>query len=373
MLIHNAAAYIDGSFTDSMDVRVENRRVTALGKDLPRLRDEEVLNAGGRYLLPGFVDVHIHGCAGADTMNGESDIRRMSRFLAEMGVAAFLPTTMSASAEATKAAVSGIRSVMESPEVSGACVLGAHLEAPFLQPGKCGAQDAAYFLLPEMKALTELTGGDLSCVRLMTMAPELEGSEAVIRQAYAAGIHISLGHTAANAAQVHAAADWGADHITHTFNAQTPLHHREPGVPGAALTDDRLYCEMISDTIHLHPDILNLIWRAKGAAHTVVITDAMEAAGMPDGTYSLGGQAVMVHKGRAELQDGTLAGSVLTMPQALRNLIRQARIPAADAVRMCTQSPAESIGEAEYGRLFKGVHTPLTLWDHAWDQYTVIM
>ena len=209
-------------------------------------------------------------------------------------------------------------------------------------------------------------------MKLITVAAEKEGSEAFIRQAAAAGIHVSVGHTSATAEQTHQAADWGADHVTHTFNAQPPLHHREPGVPGAALTDDRLYCEMICDGIHLHPDILSLVWRAKGAKKALAVTDAMEAAGMPDGQYSLGGQPVYVERGQARLEDGTLAGSVLTMPQALMNLIRLAKIPPADAVRMCTLTPAESIGCPDAGRLQAGAAGPLTLWSDGWTRWQVL-
>ena len=171
---------------------------------------------------------------------------------------------------------------------------------------------------------------------------------------------------------MHQAADWGSDHVTHTFNAQSPLHHRKPGVPGAALTDDRLYCEMICDGVHLHPDIIRLLYRAKSAEKAVMITDAMEAAGMPDGEYELGGQKVFVHGAEARLASGTLAGSVLTMPRALRNMICRFGIPAEDAVRMCTLTPAESIGEAKAGRIAPGSPAILTLWDQAWDQMTVV-
>ena len=261
---------------------------------------------------------------------------------------------------------------MDRPEKGGTRVLGAHMEAPFLQPEKAGAQRKEYFRNPSWADLETMTDGKPEIVRLITLAPELPGSESFIRQASEAGMHISIGHTSANADNVHAAADWGADHVTHTFNAQTPLHHRKPGVPGAALTDDRLYCEMICDGVHLHADIIRLITRCKGPGRAVAITDAMEAAGMPDGEYALGGQKVFVRAGEARLSDGTLAGSVLTMPDALRNLILRFGIASADACAMCTSTPAASIGEKLAGQMLPGAPGILTRWDAGWNLISVI-
>lgn len=185
-------------------------------------------------------------------------------------------------------------------------------------------------------------------------------------------MRISIGHTAANAAQAHAAADWGADHVTHTFNAQTPIHHREPGVAGAALVDERLYCEIICDGKHLHDDIVKMLIRCKGRERTVAITDAMEAAGMPEGEYSLGGQVVFVKDGSARLADGTLAGSILTMPQALHNLIHRYGVDPADACAMCTSTPARSIGEHVAGHMVPGSPAVMTRWSHDWRLKSVI-
>lgn len=371
MLIRNARALRHGDFIPETDVRLEGGVIASVGH-LTARDGETVLDAERRYLLPGFVDVHIHAFKCHDAMRGESNVRAMSRDLAELGVAAFLPTTMSASKEDTEKAVAGIRAVMVRPEEEGARVMGAHMEAPFLQQTKCGAQLAEFFEPPSMKCLLNFTGGDLGAVRMITVAPELDGADTFIREAAEANIVVSVGHTAATAAQTHAAADCGARHITHTFNAQTPLNHREPGVPGAALTDERYFCQMITDCIHLHPDTLKLIWKAKGRERAVVITDAMEAAGMPEGEYELGGQKVYVKDGSARLASGTLAGSVLTMPQALMNLIRIG-IPANDAAVMCTRTPALSIGESVLGTLQPGSPAPLTLWSADWDEYEIIL
>ena len=366
MLIRNAAVYNGNEFTENTDVRIRDGRIAETGTGLCPEAGEKVTDLAGDYLLPGFVDVHIHAFGGRDTMQGEEAVRAMSRDLFRLGVAAFCPTTMSADPEDTRNAVAGIRAVMDRPEPEGALVLGAHMEAPFLQETKAGAQRKEFFTDPSMEKLEKLTGGDMAAVKLITMAPEKAGSEAFIRQAAAEGIHVSVGHTSATAEQTHLAADWGADHVTHTFNAQTPLHHREPGVPGAALTDGRLYCEMICDGIHLHRDAVRLLARCKGPARAVAITDAMEAAGLPDGEYALGGQKVYVRSGEARLADGTLAGSVLTMPKALENLIHLFGIRPEEACAMCTCTPADSIGEKKAGRIVLGAPAVLTRWSRDW-------
>lgn len=366
MLLINAIIPLNDQFVPDLRIRLKDGCITDIGADLSPLLGEEVIDLAGDHLLPGFVDVHIHAYMGRDAMQGEEAVRAMSRGLYEAGVAAFLPTTMSAFVSETRAAVDGIRAVMKAPESRGAKVLGAHMEAPFLNPKKCGAQLPECLRDPDWDTFLTMVAGDVSAVKMMTMAPELPGADDFIRQATAQGIVISLGHSAATAEQAHHAAEMGASHVTHTFNAQPPLHHREPGLTGAALTDDRLYAEFISDGIHLHGDIVRLLCAAKGPKKAVAITDAMEAAGMPDGEYSLGGQPVTVKDGQARLHDGTLAGSVLTMKQALSNLIHRFGIAPIDAVRMCTLTPAESVGEAVCGRMCVGSPAPLTRWTKDW-------
>lgn len=218
----------------------------------------------------------------------------------------------------------------------------------------------------------DLTGGDISIVRTITLAPELPGAEAFIRQAAQCGIAVSLGHSTADAETAHAAARWGASRVTHTFNAQSLLSHRAPGLPGAALTDDRLLVEFIADGVHLHGDVVQLIYRCKGAGRAIAITDAMEAATLPDGRYQLGGQPVTVRDGQARLNDGTLAGSVLTMRQALENLIHRFGVAPSAAVRMCTRTPAEAMGEDVLGQIVPGSPAPLTRWTKNWRFASII-
>lgn len=371
MLIENGNIFTGKKFDNGISVRLQNGIVSEVGEKTAADNTEPRIDLEGDFLLPGFVDVHIHAFRGSDTMRGEADIRRMSRELAKTGTGAFCPTTMSASEEDTRSALSGICAVMDRPERNGARVLGAHMEAPFLSEGRAGAQMKQFFTDPDWNALMRMTDNK-DIVRLITLAPERNGSEQFIRHAASAGIRISVGHTDATAAQLHAAGDWGADHVTHTFNAQTPIHHREPGVPGAALADERFYCEMICDGKHLHEDIIRLLILCKGAERAVAITDAMEAAGMPDGEYSLGGQAVYVKDNAARLTDGTLAGSVLTMPQALYNLIHRYGTNPPDACAMCTSTPAQSIGENVAGHMVPGSPGVLTRWSTDWRMKSVI-
>lgn len=351
MLIKNAKIFTKGAFTNPTNVAVKNQHIIAIGNDVSA--SGPIVDLGGDYLLPGFVDVHIHAFKGNDTMFGEAAVRNMSRELRKFGVAAFLPTTMSASAEDTVKALAGIKAVMDRPEEGGAVVLGAHMEAPFLSPSKAGAQVKEFFTDPCDDEWKRFTGDYEDIVRLITMAPEKPGAMELIEKLTRKGIAVSIGHTSADAACVHEAADVGACHVTHTFNAQTPLNHRAPGVPGAALVNDRLYCEFIGDGIHLHPDIVRLIYRCKGNDKSVAITDAMEAAGMPDGKYALGGQDVFVKDGAARLADGTLAGSTLTMIRAFQNLIKFG-ISAEDAAAMVTSTPAASIHNSIWGKIEVG-------------------
>lgn len=366
MLIRNAILPQGGCFTPGLCVRLREGAVSAVGPDLAPQAGEEALDLGGDFLLPGFVDVHIHGFGGHDAMRGEVNVRAMSRDLFALGVAAFCPTTMSASVADTNAALAGIRAVMERPEPRGARVLGAHMEAPFLNPEKAGAQQARFFADPDWDVFLRLTGGHPEAVRCITVAPERPGSEAFIRAAAAAGIRVSLGHSGADAECAHRAADAGADRATHLFNASSPFTHRAPGLPGAALADDRFYCEMICDGVHLHRDTVRLIARCKGPEKAVAVTDAMEAAGLPDGLYALGGQQVTVRRGEARLTSGTLAGSVLTMPLALENLIHRFGLDPAAACAMVTAAPAASVGAAPCGSFAPGSPAPLTRWTPDW-------
>ena len=371
MLIENGKVFTGDRFETGIDIRVVNGIVSEVGEKTGADNGENRIDLEGDYLLPGFVDVHIHAYRGSDTMRGEADVRRMSRELAKAGTGAFCPTTMSASVQDTAGVLSDIRKVIERPEGKGARVLGAHMEAPFLSPKYKGAQRAECLRLPSMEAYREITG-DLSCVRMMTIAPELPGAIPLIRALHERGVILCAAHSAATAEQVHQAADAGLTQITHLFNAQTPLHHRDPGVPGAGLADDRLAVQVIADGIHLHPDVLRIAALCKGSRGMILISDSMEAAGLPEGTYELGGQKVLVSGGAARLENGVLAGSTLLLHQAVKNMICLAGIAPECVIPMATSTPADSIGASEFGRISVGACGVLAEMNPEWEFVTTV-
>lgn len=361
--VRNGVVFLDGAFVRT-DVHIRQGKIVAIGTDL-QAEDETPVDCQGRYVLPGFVDIHIHAYGGADCMRGEADVRRMSSGLLENGVAAFVPTTMSAFPEQTHQALCGIQAAMDHPQQRGALVLGAHMEAPFLAPAYKGAQLAQCLQAPSVEAYEAMVRG-LSCVRMMTLAPELDGALPLIAELRRRGVVVCAAHSGATAEQVHAAADAGLSQITHLFNAQSPLHHRSPGVPGAGLADSRIVVQLIADGIHLHPDVLRIAALCKGAQGVALITDAMEAAGLPDGRYDLGGQAVQVQDGAARLSDGVLAGSTLLMHQAVRNMITLAHIRPEEVIPMATSTPADALGAKTLGRIQPGAYGVLALMDMDW-------
>lgn len=363
MLIRNASVFDGERLHAHLDVRVEGALVTKRGWSLQPVSGEPVVEAEGCVLAPGFIDVHIHGYAGHDMMEGEDAVRHMSRGLTRHGVTSFLPTTMSASVEETNRAVRAVSRTMGN--APGARVLGCHLEAPFLNARKKGAQRADTLLAPSLEAYRALVQGGEQAARLLTLAPELPGARALI-EALRGEIVLSAGHTTATYDEMEQAAGWGISQVTHLFNAMNPLHHRDPSVPGAALSDDRLSVQMICDFVHLHPAVVRLAWASKGAGRCLLITDAMMATQMQDGLYDLGGQPVEVKAGQARLTDGTLAGSTLTMDQAVRNLIHGLGLPAADVLRMAATTPANCLGEGRLGVVREGCPADLVLLDSEW-------
>ena len=369
MLVKNGTAFIGGHFARA-DVRVENGKIAQIGDLQPR-EGEEVRSAAGLYVLPGFVDIHIHAYAGADCMRGENDVRRMSEGLLQTGVAAFMPTTMSAPMGATNRALLGIQQVKDHPCEKGAAVLGAHMEAPFLCEQYKGAQLGECLMNPTVEAYETMTRGT-DCVKMLTLAPELPGALDMVAYLKEKGVVTCAAHSNATAEDVHAAADRGLTQITHLFNAQSPLHHRKPGVPGAGLADDRIIVQVIADGLHLHPDVLRIAALCKGAKGMALISDSMEAAGMPDGQYDLGGQAVFVKNGEARLADGVIAGSTLVLHRAIRNMITLAKMPPETVIPMATSTPADSVGAKGYGRIEPGACGVLTLMDADWKLAGVI-
>ncbi|HUV69695.1 MAG TPA: N-acetylglucosamine-6-phosphate deacetylase [Terracidiphilus sp.] len=304
-----------------------------------------VLDYPEATLAPAFLDIHIHGAAGHDVMEATPEaIATIGRFLATRGTGNFLATTVTAPLDATLRAVAGLAKLIQKPGAGNgqplARPIGIHLEGPFLSHEKRGVQPAEHLLAPDIPTFDRLFDASEGLIRLITLAPELPGAIELTAHAVARGVRVSLGHSNATAAETRAAIQAGATSATHTFNAMRVLDHHEIGILGTVLTDDSLYAELICDGIHNTPEMVKLWYRAKGPSRAILVTDAMSAAGMPDGEYRLGGFPVQVANGRA-MARGVLAGSVLTLDRALTNLVEYAGAPLEDALRLLTTNPAD--------------------------------
>jgi len=303
----------------------------------------------GATLAPAFFDIHFHGAAGHDVMEATPEaLSAIGAMLARHGTASFLATTVTAPLDATLRAVEGLARLIEQPDLLQnkekiARPVGIHLEGPFLSHAKRGVQPAEHLLAPDIATFDRLFEAAQGQVRLMTLAPELPGAVDLAAHATARGVRVSLGHSNATAAETRTAITAGAVSATHTFNAMRPLDHREPGILGIVLTDDRMYSEIICDGIHNEPEMVKLWWRAKGEQRAILVTDAMSATGMPDGEYQLGGFAVQVANGRCTAR-GVLAGSVLTLDRALSNFVAFTGAPVEKGLRLLTVNPAAMTG-----------------------------
>lgn len=315
------------------------------------------------YLIPGMIDLHVHGAKNCDVM--DCDIKALgtiTRALAAEGVTGFLATTMTA----PKADIENVLRVVASFEdpKQGAAILGVHLEGPFIASAKMGAQNPAGIMAPDadlMRHWQKIAGGS---IRLVTIAPELSGVTALIKALRDMGIVASVGHTNATYDETCSAITAGCTHATHLFNAMRGIHQREPGAVTALLLSENVSAELIVDGVHLHPAIVDLSLRMKGRDRLLLVTDAMRAKCLGDGRYDLGGQMVDVKSGKATLSDGTLAGSTLRMPQALKNIVKYTGCSLQDAVVMASRNPARVLGLPRKGEICIGNDADLVVLNH---------
>lgn len=321
-------------------------------------------------LAPGFVDIHMHGGAGLDVMRAApAELPHLNRFLTTHGVTGYFPTTVAAPLDQTCAALARLADAIEAARGSQgsnadavqARPLGIHLEGPFLSHKRRGVHPPEYLVEPTLEIFERLWQAARGQVRMMTIAPELPGALEVIAEAARRKVCVSIGHSDAVLEAARAGVRAGARHATHTFNAMRPLDHRDPGILAEVLTDSRLSADIIVDGIHVAPEVVQLFLRAKGLELAVLITDATAAAGMPDGTYQLGPIQVEVKDGKCT-KDGNLAGSVLTMDRAVRNVTQFAGWSLQDAVCAATLNPARAVGLAQgYGILAPGAEANLVV------------
>jgi N-acetylglucosamine-6-phosphate deacetylase len=329
-------------------------------------RNCRAVDFGDNMLAPGFIDIHIHGGGGHDVMEAGADaLPPVERLLAAHGVSSYFPTTVTAPIDATLSALARLADAIDTAEKSSAGELrarplGIHLEGPFISHKRRGVHPLENLLTPSVAAFDRFWQAARGHIRVLTIAPELPGAVEVIAAASARGVCVSLGHSDADLNAARAGFAAGARHATHTFNAMRPLDHRDPGILGEVLTDAHLSADIIADGIHLDPVIVELFLKAKGPDAAVLITDATAATGMPDGRYRLGSLEVEVKDGRCTA-GGKLAGSVLTMDRAVRNVVQFARWELQQAVRLATVNPARVAGVEKGGVLEAGAPADLVV------------
>ncbi|WP_289138978.1 N-acetylglucosamine-6-phosphate deacetylase [uncultured Brevibacillus sp.] len=320
------------------------------------------------WICPGFMDIHMHGIDGHDTMDGTPEsFQAISKALTRFGVTSFLATTMTAPYEEIEPVLSTIAQVSRQG-LDGAEVVGIHLEGPWINPRYKGAQKEENIALPQLDAVRRLYELAEGLIKVVTIAPEQPEALEAITWLKEQGVIVSAGHTGASFAQASQAVEAGVRHFTHCFNAMTGLHHREPGVVGAAMYHEQLSTELIADGIHVHPAVMNILYRVKTAGRLALVSDSMRAAAMGEGTYDLGGQEVHVHGDQAKLADGTLAGSILTLNRAVANMVTLSKVPLPEAVEMASHTPATILGLGERkGRLAAGYDADVTVLDKQFD------
>lgn len=304
----------------------------------------DVIDAKGNLVAPGLVDIHIHGYLGEDASDGSAEgLKKMAAGIAKNGVTSWCPTTMTIAKEDLVKAFDIARAVKAEKECYGAKILGIHSEGPFINPSKKGAQPEEHIIPADADFIID----NADILKLVTMAPEMEGALEEIEKIYRDGrVLVSMGHTGASFEEANKGIEAGARHATHLFNAMTALQHRNPGVVGAALSDERVSCELIADTFHVSPGLYKLVAKAKGEKFCL-ITDCMRAGGMEDGDYTLGGQHVIKTGIQCLLEDGTIAGSVLKLNEAVRNLKNHTELSLPEVFACASLNPAKAIGEAD--------------------------
>lgn len=342
LLIENAVVYADGHTLNHW-VWCHDGKIEAVGRGAPPPdTGAQVIDAAGMHLLPGFVDIHVHGGMGTDTMDATPEaIQTMARFYAQHGVTSFLATTWTDAHDNITAALANAKACL-GPQPGGATLRGVYLEGPYLNAKKSGAQNTNYVRRVDRdEALGWL---DLGVIRLVALAPEFEENHWLIEECQQRGIAVSAAHTDATYEDIVHAVSLGLTNSTHTFNAMSALHHRKPGVVGAMLSIPQMTCELIADNIHIHPAVMRLLWNAKNFQNVVLITDAIRAAGMPDGEYPVDERTLYVRDGVAQLKDGTLAGSTLTMDVALRNFMTATKSSLDVVYEATSMTPAAVVG-----------------------------
>ena len=347
MVLQNGVIHSEDKMYPGGFISFQGGKILMVGQDMmDGAESYEVIHLPESYhVIPGMIDVHIHGADGADTMDGTyQSMKRIAKVLPQEGVTSFLATTMTQQQDKIENSLQNAAQYVQKEQPYGhAELLGVHLEGPFISDKKPGAQPVASIMKPDVQMFLRWQEIALGSIKLVTIAPEIEGSLEVIRYLSNHGVIASIGHSDATYEEVVKAIRAGASHVTHLYNGMRGLHHREPGVVGAALLHDELMVELISDGIHVRPELVKLTFQQKGREKIILITDAMRAKCLGEGLYDLGGQKVTVQSGKATLHDGTLAGSVLKMMEAAKNTIKYTGCSIQDVLQMASVNPAKQL------------------------------
>ena len=358
MLFKNGYIFTDGRFVYG-SFRVEAGRFTEVLSAVP---EEAGIDLAGAYVIPGLVDVHIHGACGADFSDGDYDgLVAMAKHLAKKGVTSFAPASMTLPYGVLAQAFATAEKLRDERPAGAARLVGIHMEGPFFSEKKKGAQNGAYLKTPDFAAFQKLYDGCGGLVRIVDVAPELAGAESFTRQA-AKLCTVSVAHTDGNYEEAKAVFTAGATHLTHLFNAMPPVHHRNPGVIGAASEEEKVRAELICDGLHVHESAVRMAFRLF-PGRIVLVSDALRCCGMPDGEYTLGGQPVFLEKGVAKLKDGTIAGAATDLYEDLQNAVKFG-VSKEEAVLSATLNPAKAIGlDGEIGSIALGKQADFILCD----------
>ncbi|WP_265445820.1 N-acetylglucosamine-6-phosphate deacetylase [Acetivibrio straminisolvens] len=364
-LIKNGLVLDSQKGFEARDILIDSGRITRIDKNIEvSEKDCEVLDAEGFYVVPGFIDVHTHGAAGIDIMKADPNrLNELSLFLASKGVTSFLATVMTDSKENIDRALENIRLAMERG-LRGAKIAGINMEGPFINPKYRGAHTMEHILKPDAGIIDEFIGKSGNNIRLVTAAPELDGILEIIQKCQKENIVLSAGHSGIDFAGAKEAFRNGFKHVTHLFNAMTGIHHREPGLSGAALDSENVTVEVIPDLIHVHGAVIQMIVKCKTPDKVILITDSILASGLGDGKLKFAGGQIMVKDGVAAFENGVLAGSTLTMIDGIRNMVKELGFSLEDVIKMVSENPAKLINVFDRkGSLSKGKDADIVILD----------
>lgn len=373
LLLRNARIVTPGAVIERGCVLIDGGRIARLADSVSseKLRADSEIDLSGQTLFPGFVDVHLHGAAGVDTLNaGADDLARVADFLARQGVTGWLPTIVPGSADEYRQAIRSVDQLMNEQSTSreiGARVLGIHYEGPFVNSAQCGALHAEHFRsfsgASDLEALP--TMANAAAIHMMTVAPEIDGGVELVGELRRRGWIVSIGHTRANVEVLDRAREAGAHHLTHFMNAMAPLHQRTPGPVAWGLMNDDVTCDVIADGIHLDPLMLQFIVKTKTTERLSLISDAIGATGLGDGDYQIWGETISVENGRTRNRNGNIAGSVITILDAVR-MMRSLGLADIELARMASLNPARLLGiDKVCGSIEEGKRADLIAVDEA--------